>query len=114
MNTSGPGAQDTPRRPTKIRPDSWFSILAGFVCGLGAGSLDRLFDFLNNPFLIGAEAARWFSQNEEVVLFFNLLGLPLIALMLVIIPWSRRFGLGFMLAAGLCWLIWANQCAKML
>lgn len=54
------------------------------------------------------------DYGQILPLIFNCFALPVIAIILAIIPATRRFGLGLLLAAGLGWLVLGAICGGIL
>lgn len=88
--------------------------LSGFGVSLAVGSVAWLCDFFSNPFLISPTAGREFANAFGWALAGNLLGLPLIAVVLFFASPKRNFALGFLLGTGLCWLLSFATCAQRL
>lgn len=84
-----PDSADTAASPSK-RP-----LIIGFVIGV----LSWLTTFIPQR-----------DYGQLVPLIFNCFALPVIAVILTIIPRTRRFGLGLLLAAGTGWLVLGAIC----
>ncbi len=77
----------------------------------------------NKPVIVGfiLGAISWLTvlipqrdYGQILPLIFNCFALPVIAIILAIIPPTRRFGLGLLLAAGLGWLVLGAICGGIL
>lgn len=110
MPDDAPPPPDEPhqRAEAHARLQAW----VGFGVSVAVGSSPYLCEFLNNPFLVGPEAAKQFARAFDWALAGNLLGLPFIALVLLLACPKRKFALGFLLGTGLCWLISFAACAQ--
>ena len=69
------------------------------IIGFGVGALSWLITLIPQR-----------DYGQLVPLLFNCFALPVIAAVLAIIPRTRRFGLGLLLAAGGGWLILGAIC----
>ena len=72
--------------------------------------LPTVFGFLTGTVLWLLSCLPPNNSRGIIFLIFACFGLPVIALILAIIPASRRFGLGLLLASGLGWLILVAIC----
>jgi len=93
MNDEPPLIPAEPMTPHK--PASQMPVLLGFL----AGALPWLFTMIP-------------QKNEGGILFliFSCFGMPVVSLIVALIPKTRRFGLGLLIATGLGWLMLGAIC----